>query len=268
MRNELRAFFEGENIEFYTVLSYSDCISVREDIVSRAGIVPKSVVLMLIPYYAGKTVNLSVYAAARDYHIYIKQLGERLVSLLDELYPDSNSKAFGDHSPIDERHAALIGGLGILGDNNLLINEKYGTYVFISEIITDIEPTELSAKAPLEIGRCKGCGNCKRACPTGALQNYEAPCLSAITQRKGELLETEAELMIKYNTAWGCDICQSACPHNKNPQITSITFFRESRIEELTSELLGSMDEEEFSERAFAWRGRKTVERNLKVLKK
>ena len=105
-----------------------------------------------------------------------------------------------------------------------------------------------------------------RACPTGVLRGEGDDCLSAITQRKGELTEREIELMRKNNTLWGCDICQSVCPHNKFPVSTPIDFFYEERIDELTSKVLESLDDESFSKRAFAWRGRKTVERNIGYL--
>ena len=175
-------------------------------------------------------------------------------------------KIFGDHSPIAERHAALISGLGIAGDSGLLINEKYGTYTFIGDMITDI-PSELLGKTEIvSISTCNHCGACRRACPTGILRGEGDCCLSAITQRKGDLLDREVDLMKKYNTVWGCDICQTACPHNKDPKKTPLDFFYKERISRLDKELLDKMSKDEFSRRAFAWRGRKTVERNLDLL--
>jgi hypothetical protein len=44
-------------------------------------------------------------------------------------------------------------------------------------------------------------------------------------------------------------------------------FFHRERITELTREQLDSMDKPTFLRRAFSWRGRKTVERNLDILK-
>ena len=73
-------------------------------------------------------------------------------------------------------------------------------------------------------------------------------------------------MMRKFNTVWGCDLCQSSCPHNNEPKITPLAFFREDRITRLTRERLNAMSKAEFNDRAFAWRGRKTVERNLDLL--
>jgi ferredoxin len=144
--------------------------------------------------------------------------------------------------------------------------EKYGTYIFIGDMVTDIDPNLLGAIEPMSIRRCEGCGACKRACPTGILRGEGCDCLSAITQRKGELCDEEKALMRKYNTLWGCDECQTSCPHNFNPPVTPIEFFHKDRIPSLTFEILDSMSDEEFNKRAFAWRKRATVERNLEIL--
>ena len=263
----LTEFFSREKIEYFSSLAYSDCRVIRPDIIAREDFIPRSVIIYIIPYYAGVTVNISKYAAARDYHIYVRALNNRLIAELKSSYPENSFKGFGDSSPIDERMAALSAGLGILGDNGLLINEKYGSYVFVAEIISDLAPEVLGVSMPKEPKYCEHCGECKKHCPTGHLENNCSECLSSITQKKGELSVDEVQIMRKYGTVWGCDVCQDVCPHNKNPKITHISFFREGRIEELTDKVLDAMDKTTFSERAFSWRGRKTVERNLEYLK-
>ncbi len=265
MLERIRDFFYRNGIEYFSPVSYSDCCEISPDISARIGFTPRSVLVYLIPYYVAKPENLSVYAASLDYHLFIRELSEKAVEFFKSLFPNNNFYGYGDHSPIDERGAALIGGLGILGDSGMLINEKYGTYVFIADIVTDIFPEELSAvKHP--VGYCSHCGKCRAACPTGILRNEGGDCLSAITQRKGELSEDELVLMKKYNTVWGCDLCQAACPYNADPLQTPIEFFFKDRIELLTSDGLAALSRDELKKRAFGWRGRATVERNLKGL--
>ena len=262
----LKDFFFGENIEYFAVIDYKNCIEISAPIIEREDFSPRSVILFLMPYYTGETDNISRYAASLDYHLAIREVGERLKSYLLEKFPSAKMKIFGDHSPIAERHAALISGLGKAGDSGLLINEKYGTYVFIGDMITDISVNELGETALTHISACHHCGSCKRACPTGILRGDGEDCLSAITQKKGELTEEEKSLMVKYNTAWGCDLCQTSCPYNRNPKKTPIEFFYRERISRLDKPTLDGMSKDDFKKRAFAWRGRKTVERNLEIL--
>ena len=262
----LKKIFEAENIEYFAFIPYSECRVSSPGIVAKCEFVPKCAIVYLLPYYTGETVNISRYCASLDYHVAIREIGGRIINALKQRFPTASFASFGDHSPIDERHAALIAGIGILGDNGLIINEKYGSYVFIADILTDLPPDAFGEFRICDAKKCEGCGACKAACPTAILRAEGKDCLSAVTQRKGELSESEKALMRKYNTAWGCDVCQSVCPHNSRPVLTPIEFFYRDRIVALTPELISNMNREEFSARAFSWRGRATVERNLSVL--
>ena len=266
MQKLIKNYFDSKNIEYYAVLSYTDCREINPGIMEREDFKPRSVIVYLLPYYTGETVNLSRYAASLDYHIALKECADGLISAIKTIAPDASFKGYGDHSPISEVSAALVSGLGVIGDNGLILNEKYGSYVFIGDVVTDIEPELLGAVSPREVKGCHHCGACKRACPTGILRGEGEDCLSAITQRKGDLTDSEVDLMRKYNTVWGCDMCQSVCPYNREPLITPIEFFHRERITELTRPILDAMDKPAFSRRAFAWRGRKTVERNLDII--
>lgn len=267
MTDFVAKYFEEKKIEYFAVTAYAHQREINPGIIKRENFTPKSVIIYLLPYYSGETVNISRYASSLDYHLIISEINKGLCETLHSQFPNARMRGYGDHSPIDERYAALIGGLGILGDNGLLINEKYGSYVFIGDMLTDIEPELLLAREPGKIETCHSCGACKRACPTGILSGASSECLSSITQKKGELCDLEISLMRSYNTAWGCDECQKSCPYNKDPRMTPIDFFGKDRIPHLTEEILDNMTGDEFERRAFAWRGRKTVERNLKLLK-
>jgi len=261
-------FFREEKIEYFSVMRYSDCSVIRADIMARESFTPRSVTVFLVPYYTGDGKNLSSYAVSKDYHIIAGGIVERLAARVKQLFPTASLKGYVDSSPIDERHAAAVARLGVIGNNGLLINQRYGSYVFIAELVTDIEPSALGAPKPSAPNFCEGCGKCSIACPTGRISDKSRPCLSEITQKKGELSEYEEELILRVGTAWGCDECQRACPHNFNVEKTPIDAFYDSRIENLTLDGLAKMDKATFSERAFSWRGRKTLERNLKILKK
>ncbi len=271
MRKRIEALFEKEYIFDTAILPLSECRVTLPRLLARKDFTPQSVILFLIPYFHGFPENISAYAAAEDYHLFVKELYERIGSALASLMPTYRFWMFADHSPIDERHAAVRAGLGVFGKNGLLLTEKYSSFQFIGEIITDA-PTELLGEVTLsEMKGCLSCGKCLSSCPTGILRGEGEDCLSAITQRKGDLTEENIALMRKENTAWGCDACQRCCPYTERALkegtiYTPIPFFRENRIEALTPTVLSAMDEETFRRRAFAWRGRKTAERNAAIL--
>ena len=147
----------------------------------------------------------------------------------------------------------------------MIITEKYSSYVFLGELITDaVLPSEAN-----EIKYCMGCKKCISECP----KNEESECLSAITQKKGELNENEIALMQKHYTAWGCDICQKVCPYTEKAIrsktiFTDIEYFLTDIIPDLSSDILNALNDDDFSLRAFSWRGRSVVARNLKILEK
>ena len=226
---------------------------------------PLYAVIMAIPYYTEhREKNISAYCIPKDYHLFFKELFDSLLPSLKEIFPNNRFAGFTDDSPIDERDAAALSGLGILGDNGMLITEKYSSYVFLGEIITDLP---ISSDREYTLKSCEGCGRCKRVCPMSEV----GECLSALTQRKGELTDLEKSYIRKYGSAWGCDICQEDCPHTekaiKNGTIyTDIDFFKDGLIQIVTSDIIDSMSDAEFGSRAYSWRKRATIKRNLDIL--
>lgn len=267
----IESFFENEKIEFYGVLPFSACCCRRAELIARKGILPediRSAVIFLIPYYVdGEKGNISFYARSRDYHYYSDGLFERMLPLLRARF-GGEFIGFADKSPIEENIAAAQAGLGVIGDNYMLINEKYGSFVFIGEILSTVSPEMLGFSGEIApVSGCLHCGACKRACP---MQSHGGECLSALTQKKGALTQAEESYIREYGSAWGCDICQLSCPMTRKAIAsgvqTPIPFFYENRISHLTEELLDGMSKDEFRCRAFSWRGKQTLLRNLALL--
>ena len=262
----LSSFFEKKSIDCYAPIPLSECRIVKPYLLERAGIGGGTVIMMAIPYFSpackAPKRNISAYAVSRDYHLFYKELFAELLSELSERYPQNKFAAFADHSPIDELQAAAKAGLGMIGKNHLLITQKYSSYVFLGELITDIE-IPCRAQPILE---CENCGRCMSLCPAKECGG----CLSALTQKKGALDQNEEAYILKFGSLWGCDICQEVCPHTqralKRGSIESpIGFFKEEAIPCLSSSLLESMSDEDFAKRAYSWRGRETIMRNIKL---
>lgn len=209
----------------------------------------KSVITFVFPYKVKEAPpeNISRYAAVPDYHIVCGEILSKTAEKLKRRYKGFAFVPFCDNSPINEVAAAVRSGLGVKGGNGLLITEKYGSFVFIGEIVTDmcITPSVSGSE-------CDKCGECKKHCPVGL---DKSRCLSALTQKKGELNDSEKEMILNSGCVWGCDICSDVCPLNKNKELTPISEFKDGYKDRYT---LG----EDINGRAYAWRGEKVITRN------
>ena len=246
----------------FGIIPFSECEILKPHLIEKANIAPKTAIMLLAPYYVEglSNRNVSLYAVSRDYHTYFTNMFNDAIPKLKEIYPDNSFVGFADHSPINEVAAASKAGLGAVGDNNLLINHIYGSYIFIGEILSDLPFSEGYRTGNGNIAECLHCGQCKEKCPkTDA-------CLSAITQKKGDLTSEEKTLIIENGCAWGCDICQAVCPMNEGIRETEIDFFKADLLPNIDAEKINSMSDDEFKSRAYSWRGRGCILRNLDLL--
>lgn len=223
----------------------------------------RSVIIMAFPYLLDEKYyensNISKYSVPADYHPIITARIEKAAAELKEKYAEYEFAVFADNSPIPEVRAASIAGIGVIGANSLLITEKYGSFVFLGEIVTDMP----LASEGSEIKECLKCGRCTAACPGKAIVNGKIDrekCLSHITQKKGELSEKEIEMIKESGCIWGCDICQNVCPLNKSAEITGISEFEDTALPRAGSDT-------PIEGRAYAWRGEKVIRRNIDLQK-
>lgn len=216
----------------------------------------KTVIMLAFPYKLPdeyyKNLNISKYAVVKDYHMVVGKYLSKITDELRMVFPDENFEWFADNSPIAEVEAAVKAGIGVKGDNGLLITKDYGSWVFLGEIVTTLKTDTTDFN-----GECLHCGKCKKNC--GAVcGDKKKECLSALNQSKGELSLCTVEKMKKRKTLWGCDFCQDICPMNVNIKTEPIKEFLDDVISEVRSDV-------EIENRAFGWRGKKVIERNIQA---
>ena len=186
----------------------------------------KSVISIGMNYYSGydqdqikSNSKFSNYAWGEDYHDIIKS---KLYTLLNDItanYPDIKGIACVDTSPIMEKVWAQRAGIGWQGKHTNLITRDYGSWLFLGELLLDVE---LDYDDEFIDDLCGSCTACIDACPTYALGEYEIyaeKCISYLTiEHRGEFGQN-TEL---HDWIYGCDICQEVCPWNqKFSQITN-----------------------------------------------
>lgn len=232
-------------------------------------------IVCLFPYYQPikEVHNLSRYAVIKDYHQivmqYLMHISQFIQSLIGENY---EFHCFCDNSPYHDRQLAVAAGLGVIGQNTCLIHSVYGSYIFIGYIIC--ETLYLPWDTP-QTNTCLNCGRCRQACCGGALQQDTfilEQCASHISQKKGDLSAEEEEILKRNPLIWGCDICQDVCPHNQSVPTTPIPEFHQDLIPSLSMPdilpLSGRAFKKRYHDRAFSWRGRDVLLRNLTLKEK
>ena len=268
MENTVKALLQARGIKKVAPVPLASLTLTRPYLLARHGIETGTVFMFAVPYYTtlcdDPARNISVYAVSRDYHRFFEGLFAEILPILREKFPKNRFAGFTDHSPISEPEAAVRAGLGSFGCNHLFLTPEHSSFVFLGEIVTDAE----IPAAPHEITVCSACGACRRACPVGL---SVGECVSALTQKKGELTATEQTALLHHGCAWGCDICQAVCPvtiaaKKAGTLYSDIPFFKEAAIAHLTAKAVRDMSEEEFATRAYSWRGRAVILRNLALL--
>ena len=180
----------------------------------------KSVISLALNYFTGTSSNsanigkVSNYAWGDDYNELMKP---RLYQFLREI-KSINSGTKGvvcvDTSPIMEKSWAQKAGMGWIGKHTNLITQDFGSWIFLGEILLDID---LDYDIPFTEDLCGTCTACLDACPTNAFpEPYvldASKCISYLTiEHRGDLPPEMDDKLSGW--IYGCDICQEVCPWN------------------------------------------------------
>lgn len=177
------------------------------------------------------------YAWGKDYHKVLRKRLQRLVHEVEaHLSTTVKARVFSDSVPLLERALARSAKTGFVGKNTMVITPGIGSFFFLSEILWDLEITDLPV--PNDAPRLSGCGGCTRCisnCPTDA---FVAPyslnasrCIAYLTIEKRTSL-TYAERKALGDWVFGCDVCQEVCPFN----FTALKQRRKATMPELQQE--------------------------------
>lgn len=253
---------EGQNLAEWLRRGYQGTMAwMAKDPARRSdpgSIVPgaRSVISVAMNYYTegnhphdSQVGKISRYAWGDDYHLVMTERLELLVACIKQEQPDATTRLYVDTGPVMDKAWAVRGGIGWLGKHTNVITKEFGSWVFLGEIITDLELVYDEPMADF----CGSCRACIDACPTDAIvEPYlldSNKCISYLTiEHKGEI---PAELAPNLeNWVYGCDICQDVCPWNSFQQPTLEGAFQ-PRPHNLAPKLdeLARMTKEEFTER-------------------
>ncbi len=226
--------------------------------------------------------RIARYAWGLDYHdVMLPRLRELGDFIAKETGQSLNQRAYVDTGPVLERDFAAQAGLGFVGKNTLLINPGLGSYLFLGEILVDVElaydepaPDGGASCRPgpsgesKRVGTCGNCTRCLTICPTHA---FPAPyildsnrCISYLTiEHRGSIPEELRPLL--GNWIFGCDECQEICPWvRRYAQPTGAEFLRydPNRVAPKLVELM-RLDEAGFRTRFTGTPLRRTKRRGL-----
>jgi len=188
----------------------------------------RSVVVVALNYYTPAkhaeepaTGKVSRYAWGDDYHDVLGSKLHSLLSWIKEQDPAVAGKVCVDIQPMLDKAWAVRAGLGWIGKHTNLITQEFGSWVFIGELLLNLE---LEYDTDQVEDHCGSCTLCIDACPTGAIaEPYVVDANKCISHATIELREPELpDDIAAHLRGWlyGCDICQDVCPWNRFEQVT------------------------------------------------
>jgi epoxyqueuosine reductase len=193
----------------------------------------RTVVAVALNYYTPhehsnepRTGKVSRYAWGDDYHDVLGEKLKALLAFVKELAPDTEGRVCVDAQPAMDKAWAVRAGLGWIGKHTNLITRDYGSWVFLGELLLNLELKYDVARVE---DHCGTCTLCIEACPTRAIvEPYVVDSNLCISHATIELRDAELPREVsEHMDGWlyGCDTCQDVCPWNRFEQPTEETRF-------------------------------------------
>jgi epoxyqueuosine reductase len=229
----------------------------------------RSVVVVAMNYYTphqhvddSQIGKVSRYAWGDDYHDVMGEKLRELLNWIKQQWPETEGKVCVDIQPVMDKAWAVRAGLGWMGKHTNVITRDYGSWVFIGELLLNLQ---LEPDDDQVADQCGSCTLCIDACPTGAIvEPYVLDanlCIShaTIESRAATIRADVAERLEGW--LYGCDVCQDVCPWNHTTPIT-----RETRFEPRDGNVNGSLaDTFELTPETYAARFRGSAMKRAKL---
>ena len=218
----------------------------------------RSCVVVAVNYYTphdhvneAATGKVSRYAWGDDYHEVVGDKLKGLLAWIKEQWPEAEGKTCVDIQPMMDKAWAVRAGLGWIGKHTNLITREYGSWVFLGELLLNLELEYDTARVE---DHCGSCTLCLDACPTKAItEAYVVDSNKCISHATIELREPAIPEEVAANLdgwLYGCDACQDVCPWNRFEQPTAEARFepRAGNVSVKLSEIL-ALTPETYGER-------------------
>ena len=134
--------------------------------------------------------------------LYIESEGYKAIPIpSDEPYEYWDLQNRHGRAILSLKHLAQLSGIGCIGKNTLLINQKYGNRLYLGAVITNAELTEDDLVSNL----CpENCSICIKSCPQSALDG--------ITVNQKECRKICGSVTDGGGFVYSCNICRKVCP--------------------------------------------------------
>ena len=227
----------------------------------------RSVVVVALNYYtthehSDDPGKVSRYAWGDDYHEVVGERLRELLAWIQQQWPEATGKVCVDIQPTMDKAWGVRAGLGWIGKHTNLITKEFGSWVFIGELLLNLELEYTDQEVA---DQCGSCTLCIDACPTSAIVSPyiidSNLCIShaTIESRAPEVRPDVAAQLEGW--LYGCDICQDVCPWNQMTPATD-----ESRFEPRAGNINASLTEiGELTQEAYATRFRHSAMKRAKL---
>jgi len=182
----------------------------------------KSIISVAQSYLIEETEDIQdkeqLYGKIAKYDVgnFYYEVNLKLKKIIDFINQETNfkyrSKNKSCYVSLVEKPIAQRAGVGWYGKHGIIVTKKFGSWVVLGEIITELE---LETDKPLQ----QDCGNCTKCidlCPTKAIVSPyiidRTKCLQYISERP-------MKVPLAFREKWGdrlygCTTCQEVCPRN------------------------------------------------------